>query len=214
MPHPFFNASLMPAYAAAVTFGYFCGSIPFGLIFTRVAGTADIRSIGSGNIGATNVLRTGHKGLAAATLAGDTLKGTFAVLAVYAYYGRDYLYFAHELALPAALGAFLGHLFPVWLGFKGGKGVATFFGTLLAAAWPVGILAGATWILMALLFRISSLAALTAVALAPVYVFVVGRPVPIAYLALFMAILVYVRHEQNIRRLLRGEEPRIGAKKA
>src|SRR6516225_4072872 len=122
---PWLYPSLLPAYAAALAFGYLCGSIPFGLILTRLAGTADIRAIGSGNIGATNVLRTGRKGLAAATLVGDALKGTLAVLVVYYYYGSEYRYFAHELALPAAAGAFLGHLFPVWLGFKGGKGVAS-----------------------------------------------------------------------------------------
>src|SRR5215468_9316226 len=120
----------LPYYVAALAFGYLLGSIPFGLILTRLAGTGDIRAIGSCNIGATNVLRTGHKGLAAATLIGDTLKGTFAVLLVYAYYGAEYRDFAHELALPAAAGAFLGHLFPVWLGFKGGKGVATYLGIL------------------------------------------------------------------------------------
>src|SRR5262245_48176520 len=157
MPHPFFNASLMPAYAAAVTFGYFCGSIPFGLIVTRRAGPADIRSIGSGNIGATNVLRTGHKGLAAATLVGDALKGTVAVLAVYAYYGRDYLYFAHELALPAALGAFLGHLFPVWLGFKGGKGVATYVGMPIAVDWRVAVGFCLPWLSVAAVTLHSSL---------------------------------------------------------
>ena len=129
-----FTPSLLPAYAAALLFGYLCGSIPFGLIITRLAGTRDIRSIGSGNIGATNVLRTGRKGLAAATLVGDALKGTFAVLAIYYYYGPEYRYFAHDLAIPAAFGAFLGHLFPVWLGFKGGKGVATYIGILLALA--------------------------------------------------------------------------------
>jgi glycerol-3-phosphate acyltransferase PlsY len=134
-----FTLSLLPAYAAALLFGYLCGSVPFGLIITRLAGTRDIRSIGSGNIGATNVLRTGRKGLAAATLVGDALKGTFAVLAIYYYYGLEYRYFAHDLAIPAAFGAFLGHLFPVWLGFKGGKGVATYIGLLLALAWPVAI---------------------------------------------------------------------------
>ena len=133
------NSSLLPAYTAALAFGYFCGSVPFGLILTRLAGTDDIRSIGSGNIGATNVLRTGRKGLALATLLGDALKGTVAVALVYSYYGNDYEYFAHEMAMPAALGAFLGHLFPVWLGFKGGKGVATYIGILLAMAWPAAI---------------------------------------------------------------------------
>ena len=200
--------------AVAVVGGYLLGSIPFGVIATRLGGAPDVRSIGSGNIGATNVLRTGRRDLAAITLLGDGGKGAVAVLLAWLATRDSTLVAQSTLTALAGGAAFLGHLFPVWLGFKGGKGVATFFGTLLAAAWPVGILAGATWILMAALFRISSLAALTAVALAPVYVFVVGRPVPIAYLALFMAILVYVRHEQNIRRLLRGEEPRIGAKKA
>src|SRR6266481_5867641 len=143
---PWLYPSLLPAYAAALAFGYLCGSIPFGLILTRLAGTADIRTIGSGNIGATNVLRTGRKGLAAATLIGDALKGTLAVLLVYYYYGGEYRYFAHELALPAAAGAFLGHLFPVWLGFRGGKRVATYIGLLLALAWPGAIAFCLIWL--------------------------------------------------------------------
>jgi glycerol-3-phosphate acyltransferase PlsY len=200
--------------AVALVGGYLLGSIPFGVIATKLGGAPDVRSIGSGNIGATNVLRTGRKDLALITLLGDGGKGAVAVLLAWLATRDSTLAAQSTLTALAGGAAFLGHLFPVWLGFKGGKGVATFFGTLLAAAWPVGILAAATWILMAFLFRISSLAALTAVALAPVYVFVVGRPIPIAYLALFMAILVYVRHAQNIRRLLRGEEPRIGGKKA
>jgi glycerol-3-phosphate acyltransferase PlsY len=200
--------------AVALVGGYLLGTIPFGVIATKLGGAPDVRSIGSGNIGATNVLRTGRRDLALITLLGDGGKGAVAVLLAWLATRDSTLAAQSTLTALAGGAAFLGHLFPVWLGFKGGKGVATFFGTLLAAAWPVGVLAGATWILMALLFRISSLAALTAVALAPVYVFVVGRPIPIAYLALFMAILVYVRHEQNIRRLLRGEEPRIGGKKA
>src|SRR5947209_9706257 len=129
---PWLYPSLLPAYAAALAFGYLCGSIPFGLILTRLAGTADIRAIGSGNIGATNVLRTGRKGLAAATLVGDALKGTLAVLTVRHLYGQN-------LAIVAGLGAFLGHLYPVWLAFKGGKGVATYIGLLLALSWPAGI---------------------------------------------------------------------------
>src|SRR5436190_12418271 len=137
-----FNPSLLPAYAAALLFGNLCGSIPFGLIITRLAGTRDIRSIGSGNIGATNVLRTGRKGLAAATLVGDTLKGTLAVLIVLGLYGRD-------LALAAALGAFLGHLFSVWLKLKGGKGVATYIGLLLAVAWPAALAFCLIWIAVA-----------------------------------------------------------------
>jgi glycerol-3-phosphate acyltransferase PlsY len=199
--------------AVAAVGGYLLGSIPFGVIATRLGGTQDVRSIGSGSIGATNVLRTGRKDLAAITVLGDGGKGALAVLLAWLA-TQDSTQPAQSVLTALAGGAaFLGHLFPVWLKFKGGKGVATFFGTLLAAAWPVGLLAGATWIGMAFLFRISSLAGLTAVALAPVFVFMVGRPPPIAYLALFMAILVYVRHTPNIRRLLKGEEPRIGGEK-
>ncbi|MDB5474634.1 MAG: hypothetical protein JWP49_145 [Phenylobacterium sp.] len=199
--------------AVAAVGGYLLGSIPFGVIATKLGGTRDLRSIGSGSIGATNVLRTGRKDLAAITLLGDGGKGAVAVLLAWLATQDSPLPAQSVLTALAGGAAFLGHLFPVWLKFKGGKGVATFFGTLLAAAWPVGLLAGATWIGMALLFRISSLAGLTAVALAPVFVFVVGRPPPIAYLALFMAILVYVRHTPNIRRLLKGEEPHIGGEK-
>ena len=136
---PSFNASLLPAYAAALSFGYFCGSIPFGLILTRLSGTADIRAIGSGNIGATNVLRTGHKGLAAATLIADALKGTAAVLLVRAYYGTDYAYFGHELALPAALGAFLGHLFPVWLAVAALTRYSSLAALIASAATPFAL---------------------------------------------------------------------------
>jgi glycerol-3-phosphate acyltransferase PlsY len=196
--------------ALATVGGYLLGSIPFGVIATRLGGAGDLRAIGSGSIGATNVLRTGRKDLAAITLLGDGGKGALAVFIAWLATQDSSLQSQSVLTSLAGGAAFLGHLFPVWLRFKGGKGVATFFGTLLAAAWPVGLLAGATWLVMAALFRISSLAGLTAVALAPVYVFLVGRPVPIAYLALFMAILVYVRHTPNIRRLLKGEEPRIG----
>jgi len=199
--------------ALAAVGGYLLGSIPFGVIATRLGGAQDVRTIGSGNIGATNVLRTGRKDLAAITLLGDGGKGALAVLLAWVATQDNTAESQSVLTALAGGAAFLGHLFPVWLRFRGGKGVATFFGTLLAAAWPVGLLAGATWIAMAALFRISSLAALTAVALAPVFVFVVGRPVPIAYLALFMAILVYVRHTPNIRRLLKGEEPHIGGDK-
>ena len=200
--------------AVALIGGYLLGSIPFGVIATKLGGAPDVRTIGSGNIGMTNVLRTGRKDLAAITLLGDGGKGALAVLLAWIATRDSTLPAQSSLTAMAGGAAFVGHLFPVWLGFKGGKGVATFFGTLLAAAWPVGLLAGATWIVMAFLFRISSLAALTAAALAPVFVFVVGRPVPIAYVALFMAVLIYVRHTPNIRRLLKGEEPRIGATKA
>ena len=207
--------SLSPALiAAAVIGGYLLGSIPFGVIATRLGGAGDVRNIGSGNIGATNVLRTGRKDLAAITLLGDGGKGAVAVLIAWLATRDSTKDVQALLTSIAAASAFLGHLFPVWLKFKGGKGVATFFGTLLAAAWPVGIAAGATWIVMAFLFRISSLAALTAVALAPIYAaFVFDRPLPIAWLALFMAVLIYFRHAENIRRLLKGEEPRIGGDK-
>jgi glycerol-3-phosphate acyltransferase PlsY len=193
--------------------GYLLGSIPFGVIATKLGGAGDVRSIGSGNIGATNVLRTGRKDLAAITLIGDGGKGAVAVLIAHLI-GLNAPAPQHALLVAVAAGAaFLGHLFPVWLGFKGGKGVATFFGTLLAAAWPVGLAAGATWIVVAFLFRISSLAALVAAALAPVFVFVFGRPTEMAWLAFFMAALIYIRHTPNIRRLLKGEEPRIGGGK-
>jgi glycerol-3-phosphate acyltransferase PlsY len=199
--------------AIAVVGGYLLGSIPFGVIVMRAAGAGDPRAIGSGNIGATNVLRSGRKGLAALTLLGDGGKGALAVLIAWLATRHADLQTQAVLTALAGGAAFLGHLFPVWLGFKGGKGVATFFGTLLAAAWPVGLLAGATWIAVAFLFRISSLGALIAALLAPVYALLLGRPV-IALLALFMGALIYIRHAANIRRLLKGEEPRIGAKKA
>ena len=199
--------------AVALIGGYLLGSIPFGVLVMRAAGAGDPRAIGSGNIGATNVLRSGRKGLAAATLLGDGGKGAVAVLIAWLATRHADLQ-TQALATSLAGGAaFLGHLFPVWLGFKGGKGVATFFGTLLAAAWPVGLAAGATWIAAAFLLRISSLGALTAALLAPVYALLMGRPVTAA-LAAFMGALIYLRHAANIRRLLKGEEPKIGAKKA
>lgn len=200
--------------ALAALGGYLLGSIPFGVIATRLGGAGDVRSIGSGNIGATNVLRTGRKDLAAITLVGDGGKGALAVLLAWLLTRQSPEAVQAPVIAIAAGAAFVGHLFPVWLGFKGGKGVATFFGTLLAAAWPVGLLAGATWIVMAVIFRISSLAALTAAALAPIFVFLLDRPYPYAALALGMGVLIYIRHKDNIRRLLKGEEPRIGAKKA
>lgn len=195
--------------------GYLLGSIPFGVILTRAGGAGDVRQVGSGNIGATNVLRTGRKDLAIATLLLDAGKGAAAYLVAQALFPG-----VPALAAIAGGAAFLGHLFPVWLGFKGGKGVATFFGLLLAAAWPLGLLAGATWLLTAALFRISSLAALVSSAAAPLYALLplamLGLPVPapIAVLALFTAVLIWFRHHENIRRLLKGAEPRIGAKKA
>ena len=197
----------------ALAGGYLLGSIPFGVLVMRAAGAGDPRAIGSGNIGATNVLRSGRKGLAALTLIGDGGKGALAVLAAWLATRHDSLAAQALLTALAGGAAFLGHLFPVWLGFKGGKGVATFFGTLLAAAWPVGLAAAATWITVAVLFRISSLAALTAALLAPLYALLMGRPV-IAGLAAFMAVLIYIRHAANISRLAKGQEPRIGARKA
>ena len=194
--------------------GYLLGSIPFGVILTRLMTGEDVRSIGSGNIGATNVLRTGRKDLAFATLILDAGKGAAAYLIAQTLFPG-----VPALAAIAGGAAFLGHLFPVWLGFKGGKGVATFFGLLLAAAWPLGLLAGATWLLVAALLRMSSLAALLASAAAPVYAVlplaVLGLPVsaPVAALALFTAVLIWLRHHENISRLLKGTEPRIGAKK-
>jgi glycerol-3-phosphate acyltransferase PlsY len=196
--------------AAAVLGGYLLGSIPFGVIATRLGGAGDLRQIGSGNIGATNVLRTGRRDLALITLLGDGGKGAAAVgLTWLATRGGAKDVQAALVALAGA-SAFLGHLFPVWLKFKGGKGVATFLGILMAAAWPAGLLAAATWLVTAFVFRFSSLAALAAVALAPIFVLMADRPQPIAWMALGMAILVFVRHHENIRRLLKGEEPRIG----
>ena len=188
--------------------GYLLGSIPFGMIATRLGGAGDIRKIGSGNIGATNVLRSGRKDLAAITLIGDAGKGLVAVLLA--------RWLTNDNAAAVALAggaAFVGHLFPVWLKFNGGKGVATFYGVLLAAAWPVGVLAALTWLAMAALFRISSLAALTAAVLAPLFAFATDQPYPMVLLSAFMAVLIYIRHHQNISRLLKGQEPKIGAKK-
>jgi glycerol-3-phosphate acyltransferase PlsY len=194
------------AILACVLGGYLLGSIPFGVLITRRAGVGDLRQIGSGNIGATNVLRTGRKDLALATLLCDGGKGAAAVLIARALWGED----AGALAGGAA---FIGHIFPVWLGFKGGKGVATFFGVALAVAWPVGIAAASTWIVMAVLFRYSSLAALAAAGLSPVYAMGTDQPRSVAALTLIMAVLIYVRHRENIQRLLAGQETRIGAGK-
>jgi glycerol-3-phosphate acyltransferase PlsY len=193
----------MPAPVFALL-GYLLGSIPFGLILTRLAGLGDIRRIGSGNIGATNVLRTGNKGLAAVTLLLDCAKGAAAVLIAVWFGGRDAIAWA-------GIGAVLGHAFPVWLGFRGGKAVATSYGALIAAAWPVGILAGAIWLVMAALSRISSLAALASFALAPVIAAVLADAA-VVKLALVIAVLVFARHHTNIRRLIAGTEPRIGQK--
>jgi glycerol-3-phosphate acyltransferase PlsY len=208
-----FQALPYAEIAAAVVGGYLLGSIPFGVIVMRLAGAGDPRAIGSGNIGATNVLRSGRRGLAALTLLGDGGKGAVAVLIAWLATRDEPGEWTHLIMCIAGGAAFVGHVFPVWLGFKGGKGVATFFGTLLAAAWPVGLIAGATWLLMAAVFRISSLAALTAVVVAPIAAILLHRPAA-AWLAVAMAVLIYIRHEANIRRLLKGEEPRMGGKKA
>jgi glycerol-3-phosphate acyltransferase PlsY len=202
-PKPAIFAAPMPR-ESYVLLGYLFGAVPFGLLLTRAAGLGDIRAIGSGNIGTTNVLRTGRKDLAAATLVLDGLKGVGAVLI------GGYLA-GHDAALWAGLGAVLGHLFPIWLGFHGGKGVATSYGVLIAAAWPVGLAAGAIWLVVAGLARISSLAALVSFAAAPILAALL-RDSSVVKLALAIAVLVFIRHHANIRRLLAGTEPRIGDK--
>jgi len=187
---------------AALAFGYLLGSIPFGVILTRLAGTEDVRSIGSGNIGATNVLRTGRKGLAAATLLGDALKGAVAVLAFAS---------ADDASFPlvAGFGAFVGHLFPVWLKFKGGKGVATYIGVLFGLAWPVGLLFCLIWLAAAALTRYSSLAGLIASAATPVALWLGGWP-QAAILFAVLTLILFARHRENIARLLSGTEGKIG----
>lgn len=189
----------------AAVLGYLLGAIPFGLLLTRLAGLGDIRAIGSGNIGATNVLRTGRKGLALGTLLLDGGKGAFAVFVARWLAGTD-------AGLVAGFGAVIGHNFPVWLHFKGGKGVATTLGVLLIAAWPVGLGGCLTWLVVALIFRISSLSALTALALSPLYAFLFATPAHII-LAATLAILSFIRHRANIVRLIAGTEPRIDGKK-
>jgi acyl phosphate:glycerol-3-phosphate acyltransferase len=192
--------------------GYLLGSIPFGVVVMRLAGAGDPRAIGSGNIGATNVLRSGRKGLALATLLGDGLKGAAAVL-IGRMIGHETLTaYAGTVGAVAGVGAFLGHLFPIWLGFRGGKGVATFFGVILAAAWPVGAACAVVWLAVAALLRFSSLAALTAAAVAPGLCLLVRAPVVLMWMSLALAVLVFVRHAANIARLRAGTEPRIGAK--
>jgi acyl phosphate:glycerol-3-phosphate acyltransferase len=183
-------------------FGYLLGSIPFGLLLTKVAGLGDIRGIGSGNIGATNVLRTGRKGLAAATLLLDGLKGAAAVLIALSLVDRD-------VALFAGLAAVLGHMFPIWLNFRGGKGVATGLGVLIAASWPIGLAACVVWLLVAGIVRLSSLASLAAFASAPCIALIL-EDFSLVKLAFTIAVLVFIRHQANIRRLFAGTEPRIG----
>jgi glycerol-3-phosphate acyltransferase PlsY len=191
--------------ASALVGGYLRGSIPFGVLVTRFAGVGDVRAIGSGNIGATNVLRTGRKDLALATLIGDAGKAMVAVALFRALFSED-------AGAVAGAAAFLGHLFPVWLGFKGGKGVATFLGVFLVMDFPVGLMACATWVIVAAIFRFSSLSALVAVAMTPLYLLLLKKSLAFVVAALFMAVLVYWRHRANIQRLARGEEPRIGSK--
>ncbi|MCP2679393.1 glycerol-3-phosphate 1-O-acyltransferase PlsY [Maricaulaceae bacterium NA33B04] len=198
--------SFDPLLLLAAAGGYLFGSVPFGLVITKLAGLGDIRDIGSGNIGATNVLRTGRKDLALATLLLDSGKAGIAAIVFT-------LMVSTPAGLVAAGAAFLGHCFPVWLKFNGGKGVATFLGALLAAAWPIGLMACATWLGTALLFRMSSFAALVAAALTPVWALAFGR-VDVAILAVFLASLIFWRHSANIDRIFKGTEPKIGAKKA
>lgn len=219
MPDPISWSFAAPYLLGALIAGYLLGSIPFGLLLTRLFGLGDIRKIGSGNIGATNVLRTGNKPVALATLLLDGAKGAAALLIAYWLYGPD-------MGVVAGFGALLGHIFPLWLRFRGGKGVATALGLLLAAAWPVGALACLTWLAVAVVFRYSSLAALVAVALAPGYAKALdyffphmadlGEPIAygqLAEMALAVAVLVWIRHLGNLRRLAARTEPKLGAKK-
>ena len=208
-PQPLSALDTVLAYLVPALVGYLLGAIPFGLLLTRLAGLGDIRAVGSGNIGATNVLRTGHKGLAALTLVLDALKGTLAVILGYAAGARYGL--AIDGSLIAGLAAFLGHIFPAWLGFKGGKGVATYIGVVGGLFWPGAAIFCAVWLATAVLTRYSSASALAASVATPVALFGLGH-VPEALLALVMSLLLTWKHEGNIRRLVRGEEPRIGAK--
>jgi glycerol-3-phosphate acyltransferase PlsY len=206
MPDPISWSFAGPYLGAAFLGGYFLGSLPFGIILARLFGLGDLRSVGSGNIGATNVLRTGRKDLAAATLLLDAGKGTAAVLIARELGGPD-------TALMAGLGAVLGHLFPVWLKFRGGKGVATTFGVIWALAWPVGLAACLTWLAIAALLRYSSLSALVSTASAPICAWIFMADLQLVQMTLILAVLVWLRHHANIRRLFKGEEPRIGGNK-
>lgn len=198
------DPSSFPVLLVAFGLGYALGSIPFGLLLTRLAGLGDVRQIGSGNIGATNVLRTGRKGLAAATLLLDAAKGAAAVLIAHACFGP-------MAAMVAGFGAFLGHVFPVWLKFKGGKGVATFLGVLIAMAWELAAIFAIVWLIVAATTRISSLSALVATIAVPVAACVLDYN-QIAVVSALMAAIILIKHRGNIRRLLAGEEPKIGAK--
>lgn len=197
------------AIIVSLIFGYLLGSIPFGLLLTRAAGLGDVRSIGSGNIGATNVLRTGNKGLAAATLLLDMLKGTAAVWIAGRYFGMT------EAALAGGIAAFIGHILPVWLGFKGGKGVATYLGVLLGFGWPPFAIFAVIWLLVALIFRYSSLAALVAASLTPLCIYLLDRSpdaIMLALVSAVMSMVILYKHRANIARLRAGTEPRIGGK--
>ncbi|GGA52061.1 glycerol-3-phosphate 1-O-acyltransferase PlsY [Pelagibacterium lentulum] len=196
----------MIEYALALIIGYALGSVPFGLLATKLAGLGDVRDIGSGNIGATNVLRTGRRDLAALTLIGDAGKGAAAVLIAALLWNA-------EAAMIAGVAAFFGHVFPVWLGFKGGKGVATFIGILLALSWPVGFGFCGVWLVVALVTRYSSLAALTAATIAPISAFFFSGPA-LALASFALVAVLYFTHRGNIARLLNGTESRIGNKKA
>ena len=203
MPDPISWSLALPYYVAALAFGYLLGSIPFGLLLTRLAGLGDVRKQGSGNIGATNVLRTGHKGLAAATLFADMLKGTLAAWVA--------LQWGQDAGVCAGLGAFLGHLFPIWLRFRGGKGVATYIGVALGLFWPLALIFCAIWIAVAWLTRYSSLSAIIASLASPAVLWGFGR-FQLAELFALMTVLLLVRHAGNIARLIKGEETKIGAK--
>jgi acyl phosphate:glycerol-3-phosphate acyltransferase len=202
MLHPINWSLALPYYAAAFCFGYLLGSIPFGLVITRLAGTQDLRTIGSGNIGATNVLRTGRKELAALTLLCDALKGMAAVLIAFHFGGQD-------LAVLAALGAFLGHLFPVWLKFDGGKGVATYIGLLIAFAWQAALAFGVVWLVIAALTRYSSVAGLLASVASVLFLWFDGY-LQEAQLFAILTVLIWAKHHHNIRRLMAGTESKIG----
>jgi len=206
MPDPISWEHAWPYLSAAFLGGYLLGTVPFGLLLTHLAGLGDIRAVGSGNIGTTNVLRTGRKDLAVLTLLLDGGKGAAAVIVAQAFWGPD-------MALMAALGAVVGHLFPVWLRFKGGKGVATTLGALLALHPAVGAAACLSWLATAVVFRYSSLAALVSVASAPLFAWWIAKDLQLVEMSAILAILVWSRHLANIRRLLKGEEPRIGRTK-
>lgn len=199
---------LSPYTIAALVLGYLLGSIPFGLVLTRAAGLGDVRDIGSGNIGATNVLRTGNKGIAALTLLLDLLKGTAAVLIGHAIGALGGV--AILASLVAGFAAFIGHTYPVWLGFKGGKGVATYIGILLGLNWPGALAFCSVWLLVAILSRYSSLSAIVAAIVTPIWLLTVGDYAT-AILAALLSVLLIYKHRANIHRLVAGEEPRIGA---